>query len=301
MSRPDFTRSDPDDRTVVAVRPTHFTHLGDNRPYLSVVHPREKAGRYAITPNGLVIGRGRHVDVQLEGSQVSRQHCRVRLTDSGIIAEDLGSTNGTHVNGDAISSCVLDPSARMKIGNFLLRVEYRARVEIHAEKQLEAAALTDELTGLHNRRWFFGKSASVLASMRESDQPLTMVMIDIDHFKLINDNLGHAAGDHVLREVANTLSAQRREKDLLARFGGEEFVMLLTNTGATDALVFCDRLCEAVAKTTIMHNGKPLHAQVSVGTWTQPGNRISSVEQAIGGADSAMYRAKRAGRNRVSD
>ncbi len=301
MSRPEFTLSDHEDRTVVARQPSHITHFGDNRPYLSVVHPRGKAGRFPISPKGLVIGRGRNVDVVLEDAQVSRRHCMIRLTDGGIVAEDLGSTNGTHVNGNAISQCVIDPSGRIKIGGFVLRVEYRASVEINAEKQLEAAALTDELTGLHNRRWFFAQSAIRLTHAVESSQALTMVMIDIDHFKQINDSLGHAAGDYVLQAVAKVLATHQRKEDLLARFGGEEFVMLLPNTGATDALVFCDRLCEVVSEASIEFKGTAIGVQVSVGTWTRPGNQISSIEQAIGGADAAMYRAKRGGRNRVSD
>lgn len=301
MPRPEFSPSNPDDRTVVSVRPSHFTHLGDNRPYLSIVHPREKVSRHPITDKGLVIGRGRHADVILDDGQVSRRHCLIRLTEAGIVAEDLGSTNGTHVNGDAITQAVIDPSGRIKIGGFVLRVEYRARVEINAEQQLEQAAQTDELTGLNNRRWFFGQSAAYLASAADSGHDLTMVMIDIDHFKRINDNLGHAAGDHVLREVAKVLSAHKRANDALARFGGEEFVMLLPDTGATDALVFCDRVCEAVCNTNISVNGRTISVQVSMGTWTEPVNRIASIEQAIGGADAAMYRAKRAGRNRVSD
>ena len=116
-----------------------------------------------------------------------------------------------------------------------------------------------------------------------------------------DDRLGHAAGDHVLREVAKILSSHKRSRDLLARFGGEEFVMLLPDTGGTDALVFCDRLCEAVSQSKMEFEGASISVQVSVGTWTQPANQIGSIEQAIGGADSAMYRAKRGGRNRVSD
>ncbi len=301
MARPESTPSNPDDRTLVARRPSHFTHLGDNRPYLSVVHPHGKKNRYPITDKGLIIGRGRSADVFLDDGQVSRQHCQIRLTKEGIIAEDLGSTNGTHVNGKTIDQCVLDPAVRMKIGEFVLRVEYRARIEIKAEKQLQEAALTDELTGLNNRRWFFGQSATSLASAIDAGQSITVVMIDIDHFKQINDRLGHAAGDHVLREVAKVLSSHKRSRDLLARFGGEEFVMLLPDTDGTDALVFCDRLCEAVSQSNIDYEGGHISVQVSVGTWTQPANQIASIEQAIGGADSAMYRAKRGGRNRVSD
>ncbi|MFK8030500.1 MAG: GGDEF domain-containing protein [Gammaproteobacteria bacterium] len=301
MSRPEFSISDPDDHTVVSVIPSHFTHMGDNRPYVSIVHPRGKASRHPITSKGLLIGRGRHADVVLDDAQVSRRHCLIRLTDAGIVAEDLGSTNGTHINGNAITLAVVDPSGRIKIGGCVLRVEYRARVEINAEKQLEQAAQTDELTGLNNRRWFFGQSAAYLASAADSGHDLTLVMIDIDHFKQINDSFGHAAGDHVLKEVAQILTAQKREDDSLARFGGEEFVMLLPDTGATDALVFCDGLCEAVKKAGISVNGRDLFVQVSIGTWTEEVNQITSIEQAISGADAAMYRAKRAGRNRVSD
>lgn len=289
-----------EDHTVISRRPDAITVMGANHPYLHIIHPRDKSNRYPISREGLVLGRGTKVDVFLKDAQVSREHCRIRSTPAGITIEDLGSTNGTQVDGEMISRCVLHPAGRLKVGGFVMRVEYRAQVEIKEEEQLKQAAQTDELTGLPNRRLFFQEAATVLQDAIRSNALLSMVMIDIDHFKRVNDRFGHAAGDHVIQQVASTLAQEKRSSDLVARFGGEEFVMLLPNTSQSDALFFCDRLCEKIAQLALHFDGDYIQTQVSIGIVTKTAGEIHSIDKAISAADEAMYRAKNNGRNQVS-
>lgn len=303
MAKQKFHAGDDEtERTLVAPAYNPLaTRMEDSRPYLRIIQPRDQGNRYPISEHGLVLGRGTQVDVFLQDAQVSRRHCKIRQTGVGIVVEDLGSTNGTLIDGVPVKQRVLAPADRLKVGGFVMRVEYRAQIEIKEEQQLQAAALSDELTGLHNRRWFFVESAKRLVECARTRQHISMVMIDIDRFKQVNDNYGHAAGDYVLCQVARLLRAQIRTVDLLARFGGEEFVMLLPNTSSTDAIVFCDRLCELIDQSKVQFGNKQIPVQISAGVWSRDAALVNSLEEAIGGADAAMYRAKRAGRNRVSD
>jgi two-component system cell cycle response regulator len=123
------------------------------------------------------------------------------------------------------------------------------------------------------------------------------VFIDIDHFKQINDTLGHAAGDQVLKETARRIDALRRNEDLLCRFGGEEFVLLLPYTTLEQAAMFADRVREAIASKPIEHYGKNISVTFSAGVASFPSG--DTLEALLRRADQAMYRAKEKGRNRV--
>lgn len=301
MLRPkDLILPDPDDRTIISRGLDTVTVMGDNQPYLHIIHPRDRAFRYPITADGLMLGRGTDVDVYLPDAKVSRHHCRIKSDPQGISVEDLGSTNGTLIDGEIITKSILAPSARLKVGGYVMRVDYRAKVEITAEEQLKEAARTDDLTGVPNRRSFYQEASGVLVDSVLRNINLSFVMIDIDHFKRVNDRFGHAAGDHVIRQVATTLMVEKRSTDLLARFGGEEFIMLLPDTTSEEAFLYCDRLCEKIAWMAITHEDKPIQVRVSIGVHSRLAGEFSSIEAAIRAADEAMYRAKRDGRNRVS-
>ena len=213
------TESDTDQTlmTRVAGLPTG---VGETRPYLRIIHPAERDQTFALDGSGLVLGRGVDADVQLDDAVVSRHHCRVSALSSGIIVEDMDSTNGTFISGRRISTSVLSPESRLRIGPFVLKVEYRGHSEINAESRLRDAATLDPLTGIPNRGHFFAQAASVLSELRQGGSPVSAVMVDIDHFKRINDNCGHAVGDQVIRAVANILRNGLRESTNSPAAGG---------------------------------------------------------------------------------
>jgi diguanylate cyclase (GGDEF)-like protein len=164
--------------------------------------------------------------------------------------------------------------------------------------QVQLLASTDPLTGLHNRRTFFELSAERFAAAVRGDAPTAAIMLDIDHFKRVNDTHGHAVGDDVIKEVAARLRGVLRRDDLLGRYGGEEFVLLLPGTSAADAAYLAERLRHTVADTPIATRTGPLQVTVSVGA-TQLQAADSIVEDALARADEALYRAKQGGRNQV--
>jgi diguanylate cyclase (GGDEF)-like protein/PAS domain S-box-containing protein len=167
-----------------------------------------------------------------------------------------------------------------------------------ATEALRRAVACDHLTGLSNRRALFEACELELERWRRTPRPLTMVLVDADHFKRINDNFGHSIGDAVLRHLASGLSATFRAMDVVARLGGEEFVVLLPGCDEEAAAMVAQRLCDRIAAQPVTVEEAIVHYTVSVGVASMDAD-VAGVEELIERADKAMYAAKAGGRNRV--
>ena len=187
------------------------------------------------------------------------------------------------------------------ITSFLLQKTFNGNLELaydleQAKKNAENMACIDVLTGLNNRRAFFDRAATLFALCKRNEQPISALMLDVDHFKQINDNYGHAAGDTALRNLANLLKNNLRESDLSCRFGGEEFAVLLPDTHADEAVEMANALKRLMATSTIaLMNDNALSLTASFGV----SDHGETVEDLLNHADKAMYRAKNSGRNHV--
>jgi diguanylate cyclase (GGDEF)-like protein len=183
-------------------------------------------------------------------------------------------------------------------GLFYAMTAYYRSTVIQAERRLLAAATTDPLTGLANRSQFQMRAATELAHGRRRNETAALVLADVDFFKRINDELGHAAGDKVLVRLAALMRDKLREVDVLARWGGEEFLALLPGNDLTGATVVAERMRQAVAAVPIDIDGRVVHVTMSFGVAlvTGPGD----LQQATARADRALYESKNGGRNRVS-
>jgi two-component system cell cycle response regulator len=173
------------------------------------------------------------------------------------------------------------------------------------KERLQHMGLTDALTGVHNRRYLEGRLLEEIERGRRHGHALSCLYLDIDHFKQVNDRIGHQAGDQVLREVAARIKAELRLSDTLGRFGGEEFVVLLAETAADDARNVAERIRESVSEQPLaIDAGEPLAVSISIGVASVPAAGMQSAvaeiaRQLLGNADRALYRAKEGGRNRV--
>lgn len=168
----------------------------------------------------------------------------------------------------------------------------------YMQSELERASRTDDLTGLANRRETLAALGRQMAAERRHGRPLSLAILDIDHFKRVNDTFGHPAGDEVLRRVAQLMVEIMREQDLVGRLGGEEFIIVLPNTDARAAMIACDRLRSAISGTTLLlEDGRTLSITLSAGiAQMAAGDEHGSL---IARADDALYRAKATGRDRV--
>jgi diguanylate cyclase (GGDEF)-like protein len=189
-----------------------------------------------------------------------------------------------------------------KLRHSVLQVLRRRRLEHELESahaRLAELVNRDPLTDLHNRRHFENRLAIEFARAHRFGEPLALILLDVDHFKDVNDRFGHPAGDRVLVEVGNVLRALSRRIDLAARIGGEEFALLLPNTGAPGAEALAERVIMRIREAHISSEATPVRVTVSAGVTAYPDCGAQTREQLVECADRALYRAKAAGRNRI--
>ncbi len=169
---------------------------------------------------------------------------------------------------------------------------------VQRASDLETLASADFLTGIYNRRYFEKLATAELARCQRYMRPLSILMIDIDHFKSVNDRLGHAAGDRILQNVAALCRAEKRESDIVARVGGEEFAIMLPETTEVAAVQLAERLRQQVRESTPTVDGQMVSVTVSIGV-AGASTRTSGVSALMQQADEALYQAKRSGRDQV--
>jgi two-component system cell cycle response regulator len=188
---------------------------------------------------------------------------------------------------------------KARVRTQIRRKRYHDRLRANFLHNL-SLALTDDLTGLHNRRFFDSHLDTAMRRMSENNKPLSLLMIDIDHFKTINDTHGHAAGDEILREVAQRLARNVRGIDLAARYGGEEFVVVMPDTSLEVAVSVAERLCGKMAGSPVVaaSAGTPISTTLSVGA-AQSAGPMDTAQALLRRADAALYGAKNGGRNQV--
>jgi two-component system, cell cycle response regulator len=247
-----------------------------------------------------ILGRGTNAELRIRGQGISRQHCRLTTTKESVVLEDLGSTNGTYVNGTRITRQVLRDGDKIQVGNsIILKFTYHDNLDEDFQRHMYESASRDGLTRIYNKRYFLDQLNAELRYSRRHDVPLSLLMLDLDHFKLINDNYGHPAGDQVLIALANVVSSIVRAEDIFARYGGEEFVVLSRNTDLDAALVIAERIRENVASQAFQFGDDRVTITVSIGIASLASVEAQLADELIAAADRALYQAKHEGRNRV--
>lgn len=169
----------------------------------------------------------------------------------------------------------------------------------HSNELFRERAITDDLTQIYNRRHIMEMLDWEFQIAQRSGRVSSLVMLDVDHFKAINDNYGHLIGDAVLVSIANCIKANLRGYDKVARYGGDEFIILLPDTPVSGALIVAERIRAAISTMSFGEDAKGLHITSSCGVAYIPNREINSVDDLIKGADDAMYLAKETGRNRI--
>ena len=241
--------------------------------------------------DGIEICRHIKADVRFDARQVIMLS-GYSSVDARVEALDLGA--------DDYITKPFHPTELLARVNASRRVVEMQQQLVDMTRQLEELSVRDDLTGIFNRRYFGATMEHAFDHSNRYGRPLSVAIIDVDRFKDINDSFGHQAGDVVLTEVAKRFSGSVRSSDFLARYGGEEFVVLLPETQLDDAVMFGEKLRDAVASSPVpIAEGCALPVTVSVGTASLAHTRFNSPSEMITAADQALYRAKRNGRNRV--
>jgi len=271
-----------------------------NRATLTVL-TGSASGRMFKLRASVTIGRSPACEIRLEDDGVSRNHARVRYEGEHASVEDLQSRNGTFVNGERIREIVkIQDGDKIQCGRAtVLRFSFADDLDESFHENLMSSALRDGLTKLFNKRYLMDRLDSELRFAQRHEVSLSLLMLDIDHFKKVNDAHGHLAGDAVLSQLAAVLSRAVRNEDVVARFGGEEFAIVLRAIGRDPATGMAERLRKLVENTVVETGSKQLRATVSIGVAGFPAIPAKTVTDLIEAADKALYRAKHAGRNRV--
>jgi two-component system cell cycle response regulator len=292
-------QDDWEDKTVVATSLAPAAPGGGKRAQL-VVLAGSNVGEMYNMQGTLTIGRGRDADIRIQGDGISRQHARIRVGNEDVQFEDLGSTNGSFVNGERASRCALQDGDKIQLGSAtILKFTYQDEIDEDFQRQMFESASRDALTQIYNKRFFLERLHSEFAFSMRHKALLSLIIFDIDHFKLINDTHGHLAGDFVLAELAKTVSPMIRSEDVFARYGGEEFVIMSRSTDPPSAAVVSERVRQTVERFRFEYEGKRLSVTVSLGMAGMPNPEIKAPEDLLARADRALYEAKRGGRNRM--
>ena len=268
--------------------------------YLVVLSGSNVGEMYRIEKDQVVIGRGDKVDLRLVDDGISREHVRLVKDDGQIVLEDLGSTNGTYCNGQRVARQPLAEGDKILIGSTtILKFSYQDKLDEMFQRQMSESALRDGLTRAFNKRYFTDRIESEFQYAIRHRTPLSLIFLDIDHFKKINDVHGHPAGDYVLVELAKLAHASLRNEDIFSRYGGEEFAVVARGVELEPAAALSERLRAAVEAHAFKFGETSLPVTISVGVARAPGPGMASSGDLVARADEAMYTAKRGGRNRV--
>jgi len=271
---------------------------------LVVMYGESIGRRISLSATPLCIGRSAESDLQFEEESVSRNHCRIDPTlgpagvpESWTVA-DLGSTNGTYVNDRGVESAVLNHGDHLQIGRNILKFLVSGHIESAYHEEIYRLVTTDGLTNLPNRRAFEDAMQREFSRSTRYTRPLSLLVIDIDHFKKINDVHGHLAGDAALRQFATLLKANLRRDDVAGRMGGEEFAVLLPEIDDVGAKLTAEKLRQLTSRHRFEFEEAVMPLTVSIGVATRTPSDQEPMEIYRRG-DELLFTAKRAGRNRV--
>jgi two-component system, cell cycle response regulator len=259
----------------------------------------------------VVFGRALEADIRLNDCKTSRMHAQItaevdavsRVTRFRI--KDLGSTNGTLVNGQVVRETVLNNGDKIIIGDHLFRFDLLDEIDREFQQQIHRLLGHDELTGLLTSKSFFTELRREASRAEEEGLPFCVLMMDVDHFKQVNDTYGHLVGSRTLKEMGVVIKAALRSGDVAARFGGEEFAAFLLDADYAQALVAAERVRRAVEQHSFVaaaegsaENADTFRVTISIGVAAYPDDATEPV-RLVELADSALYRAKEGGRNLI--
>jgi diguanylate cyclase (GGDEF)-like protein len=273
-----------------------------DRAWLTLLTGDAPGTIYRLENDELVIGRGTAAQIRLQSDALSRQHARIFRDAGAVYVEDLRSANGTYLNGQRlVEKTALRDGDRIELGqSTIFKFSLQDELEEKAVIKVYNSSVRDPLIGIYNRQYFDDRLVGEFSFAKRNMTSLSVLMIDVDHFKSVNDTYGHQVGDAVLKVVGNALTRITRTEDVLARYGGEEFVMIARALSARNALILGERLRRNIEVLRLPLGEKSLQVTASVGVATHSDDRVfSSASALVAAADAALYAAKRSGRNRV--
>ncbi len=256
---------------------------------------------FPLSASKVLIGREDSATIQIMDAGISRRHALISRDSEGNFAiEDAGSRNGTFANNHRVEGVSpLQDGDKIQIGVMtILKFTYDDAPEANYAQAMYDAALRDGLTGVYNRRYFDERLNAEFSFASRHATGLSLLFLDLDHFKQVNDTHGHLAGDQVLKELAKLIAKSSRAEDVLSRYGGEEFAVLCRDTDQLKSSVLAERIRHEVAACVFVPKVQ-IKLTVSIGIAAIPDPAITTPKDLVEAADAALYQAKERGRNCV--
>lgn len=255
--------------------------------------------RFELGSESVSIGRDPTSVIVLESDSVSRRHARIDPTDIGHRVVDNYSTNGTYLNDVLVQpEASLRSGDYVQIGEAIFKYLSGDNIELAYHEEIYRLTIEDGLTQIPNKRALVDFLDREFTRARRHNRPLTVIMMDIDHFKRINDEFGHLMGDYVLRELSKLAKARIRHEEMFARYGGEEFCCVMPETPLEGGVTFGEDFRKLVEGHHFEFEGNQVQVTISVGV-AEVDDSMTRAEAVVLAADENLYRAKRGGRNRV--
>jgi len=275
----------------------------DSRATLTVLTGLHAGRVVAIDGAPVTIGRATDVDLVLDETGVSRHHARVtRTPGGGFLVEDLRSVNGTFIGATRVDFARLEGGDLLQLGPHLrMRFAIVDAVDEALSRQLYESSVRDPLTHMFNRRYLADRLPAEIARARRAEGDVAVLMIDVDSLKKVNDSFGHLAGDRLLATVAARIRRTLRVEDVLARYGGDEFVVIAVGNDRAAAEQLAERVRRAVEALHMSARGREVRITTSIGVASLAELAANTEPEALLAlADARMYGAKVSGRNKVS-
>lgn len=263
------------------------------------IYGKDIGRKYPLDKVQTTIGRGPDSGIVCDMDNVSRTHCKVYTGAGGNYIEDMGSTNGTFVNDEELTNRrKLMNGDFVKVGGVIFKFIDGDNIEQLYYEEIYRMAIIDGLTQTYNKRYFLEFIDREMSRCARYARPLALIMFDIDHFKRINDDYGHLAGDFVLKKMAAGIAAKNiRKEECFARYGGEEFAIVLPDTPVDRGVILAEKIRQMVEETHFEFEGNVIPVTISMGVAQML--KGDTVNAFIERADEKLYAGKQGGRNRV--
>ena len=276
--------------------------MGSREACLVQIYGPDLGKKFAVDTAELTIGRGENCEIVLEMDNVSRRHCTLFSREGSVFLHDNDSTNGTYLNSVEVrGEAPLRSGDLIKIGSAIFKFLFGGElgsIEAQYHEEIYRLTIIDGLTQAFNKRYLLEFLEREMARCSRHERALSLVLVDIDHFKRINDTFGHLAGDYVLRELALTLKTRIRKEECFARYGGEEFALVLPETGQKNTVFLADKLRKLIEQHQFVFEGKRIAVTFSAGVADMLPEHDGPLAF-LKAADQRLYEAKRLGRNQV--
>ena len=268
-------------------------------PYLVILSGIDKGKHFKLEQQRSVFGRSDDADIVIGDPKMSRLHGSLTVYPQRVLLEDLQSTNGTFLAGERIRQSWLETHHRFLVGDTMMRIDYKHNGEALSEQTLYRVVYIDAITGALNKGAFLQRAQEEYTFCKRNNRCFTLVICDLDHFKQVNDRYGLLAGDLILKGIAGIFADEIRHEDVLARYGGDEFIVLLRETSERVAFDWACRVKQLIMQNCVNFQGQRIFTTVSLGLCSLPLTTVDSFPAFMQFAADALNLAKQNGRNRV--